>query len=99
MDASGITCAFPETYDELTALEYFSMAASLLPTFGDRALQFFFGLRAPDSLPPGVEIMNPYGRPEIQSLLRQFYGKFFNDTRQRIFLLGINPGRFGGGAT
>jgi hypothetical protein len=75
------------------------MTAPSSSTFADRALEFFFNLQEPDALPPFIEVMNPYGRPEIRSLLRQFYGKFFNDARQRIFLLGINPGRFGGGAT
>ena len=28
-----------------------------------------------------------------------FYRKFYNDTHRRIFIFGINPGRFGGGVT
>ncbi|CAA9244851.1 MAG: hypothetical protein AVDCRST_MAG56-1668 [uncultured Cytophagales bacterium] len=75
------------------------MAATSQPTFAQKVLQFFFSLEEPETLPPGVQIMNPYVRPEIEPLLRQFYEKFFSDTRRRVFILGINPGRFGGGAT
>ena len=75
------------------------MAATSQPTFAQKVLDFFFKLEEPASLPPGVQVMNPYVRPEIKPLLRQFYGKFFSDTHPRVFILGINPGRFGGGAT
>ena len=30
---------------------------------------------------------------------KQFYNRFYNDTNKRIYLIGINPGRFGGGTT
>jgi hypothetical protein len=75
------------------------MAKATQPTFGDEALRFFFGLAEPAMLPAGVSVMNPFVRPEVQPLIHQFYEKFFSDHRKRVFLLGINPGRFGGGAT
>jgi len=68
-------------------------------TFADKVLQFFDSLEAPDGLPSGVEVMNPYRQSRIQPYIRQFYEKFFSDTGKRIFILGINPGRLGGGAT
>ncbi len=75
------------------------MAEATQPTFGEKALRFFFGLAEPATLPAGVSVMNPFVRPEVQPLIRQFYEKFFSDHQKRVFLLGINPGRFGGGAT
>lgn len=31
--------------------------------------------------------------------IKKFFLKFFNDNNKRIFIIGINPGRFGGGLT
>jgi hypothetical protein len=31
--------------------------------------------------------------------IKQFYNKFYNDSRKRIYVFGINPGRFGAGLT
>jgi hypothetical protein len=31
--------------------------------------------------------------------MNQFFKKYFDDTKERIFIIGINPGRFGGGLT
>ncbi len=31
--------------------------------------------------------------------MEAFYQKFFDDRRQRVFIIGINPGRFGAGTT
>lgn len=43
--------------------------------------------------------MNPYQQPEVRQITREFYQKFFGDTSPRVFILGINPGRFGAGVT
>lgn len=50
-------------------------------------------------LPKGVVVMNPY---QDESTFRQcevFYRKFYSDPNKRTLILGINPGRFGGGIT
>jgi hypothetical protein len=74
-------------------------------TFGGRALRFFneLGVRPP-VLPAamaddGVELLNPYREPDVRAVLEVFYRKFYSDNRPRVFVLGINPGRFGGGLT
>jgi hypothetical protein len=36
---------------------------------------------------------------QVQQFNQQFYSKYYNDDNPRIFLIGINPGRFGGGLT
>jgi hypothetical protein len=32
-------------------------------------------------------------------VIKNFYQKFYNDEHTRVYILGINPGRFGGGLT
>jgi len=68
-------------------------------TFGDQVIAFYRNLRAPNLAGLGVDVMNPYREPEAWRCTESFYRKFFPDTRSRVFLIGINPGRFGGGAT
>lgn len=70
-----------------------------MTTFADHAIAYYNALRAPDNLPPGIDVMNPYQQPEVQRIVGEFYTKFYNDTNPRVFVLGINPGRFGAGVT
>lgn len=70
-----------------------------MTTFADKAIAYYNALTAPTNLPPGVGAMNPYQKPEVQPIVQAFYTKFYADTNPRIFLLGINPGRFGAGVT
>jgi hypothetical protein len=41
-------------------------------------------------------MINPFEKEEVRKVVHEFYMKFFNDLNDRIFILGINPGRFGG---
>ena len=52
------------------------------------------------ALPNGIRIMNPF-QEEEQALYisSKFYTKYYNDGCKRHIILGINPGRFGGGLT
>jgi len=69
-------------------------------TFAEKAIAFYTDLQAPaEPLPHSVEIINPYGGLPIQRIVKQFYEKFFSDNKQRVLVLGINPGRFGGAVT
>lgn len=69
-------------------------------TFADRVIAFNKQLDFKGSLPPGIGIMNPFKEnPAGNILMEQFYKKFYNDDRKRHLVLGINPGRFGGGVT
>lgn len=43
--------------------------------------------------------MNPFNQEIVRSTIRIFYKKFLDDTRPRRVLMGINPGRHGGGIT
>ncbi len=68
-------------------------------TFAERAVPYYHTLRAPANLPPGLGVMNPYAQPDVQRIVTEFYINFYSDSRPRVFVLGINPGRFGAGVT
>lgn len=68
-------------------------------TFACHAIAYYNALETPASLPPGVGVMNPYGQPDVRRIVNEFYTKFYSDTNPRVFVLGINPGRFGAGVT
>jgi len=68
-------------------------------TFADKAIAYYNSLAAPTNLPPDIGVMNPYQTPDVQRIVAEFYTKFFSDTAPRVFVLGINPGRFGAGVT
>ena len=68
-------------------------------TFADSILSFYNNLSISSQLPPGVEILNPYRNDKAVDVIRLFYKKFYEDINERTLILGINPGRFGGGIT
>jgi hypothetical protein len=70
----------------------------LIRMFSDNAINYFSSLRPPP-LPGDVEVMNPYVDPDKAHIVKKFYQKFYNDNNSRLFIFGINPGRFGGGLT
>ena len=43
--------------------------------------------------------MHPYRDPRVRGYVESFFRAFYADTAPRIFVFGINPGRFGGGRT
>lgn len=59
----------------------------------------FLGQLQPPPLPGGVTVMNPYRNEVVWELCKTFYRKFYADAKPRTLVLGINPGRFGGGIT
>ena len=68
--------------------------------FADRIISFCKNLEFPGKLPSGISVMNPYNEnPEVFSVIREFYRKYYSDSRSRHLILGINPGRFGAGVT
>ena len=57
------------------------------------------GLRGLPQLPGETEWLLPYHSSESGRVMNLFYYKFYSDLVPRIFLFGINPGRFGAGLT
>jgi hypothetical protein len=71
-----------------------------MTTFAEKIILFCKELDFKGSLPPGISIMNPFrSNPVIINVISQFYRKFYHDNNSRHMILGINPGRFGAGAT
>lgn len=68
-------------------------------TFAEQVLAFNFDLQPDWSLPPGVELLYPYDNPETRQTMQEFYRKYYADQQERVFIFGINPGRFGAGIT
>lgn len=68
-------------------------------TYGQKILSYYEHVQIPQELPEGVEVLYPFDDQEVINILEMFYNKYFNDNGTRTFLIGINPGRFGGGST
>lgn len=65
-------------------------------------LSFLFSLDFPESkLPSKVKTLNPFKEcpPEVEQVIKAFYGKFYGDDKPRSMIIGINPGRHGAGST
>ena len=67
--------------------------------FADDILHFFFDLKLPFKLPKDVEVLDAHQHNDVQQVCTSFYKKYYNDNSKRHVLIGINPGRFGGGVT
>lgn len=67
--------------------------------FATQVLQFFSTLKLSVPLPRGVQVLNPYQDKLVFELCQQFYTQYYSDTNSRSMIIGINPGRFGGGLT
>lgn len=64
-----------------------------------RLLKFLKQLKIEEALPEGVQTLNPFQDKIVLSLCEEFYKKYYNDENIRTLILGINPGRHGGGLT
>jgi len=67
--------------------------------FAKKLIDFYQSLRPPRNLPRDIEILFPQKDPQVIELIKKFFEKYFNDTRPRRLMLGINPGRYGAGIT
>lgn len=65
----------------------------------EAVLQFYQQLKPEFEKGEGIEIMNPFQSDDSWHIASTFYRKFYDDTHERVFIFGINPGRFGGGIT
>lgn len=69
-----------------------------MTTFAQKAYDFYTRLELPP-VPLGIVAMNPYQNTETRKYSKIFLHKYFSDRQKRIFVFGINPGRFGAGLT
>lgn len=66
----------------------------------DKVIAFNQGLHYSGELPAGFQVLNPFlENPETMQVMEAFYRKYYNDTHQRRFIIGINPSRHGAGVT
>jgi len=70
-----------------------------MKTFADNILDFLFHLKLPFKLPNKIEVLDAHKTSSVQAACKSFYEKFYSDHNKRHLLIGINPGRFGGGVT
>jgi hypothetical protein len=66
--------------------------------FSEQVLSFIKNLSLP-GLPENIDVLNPYLDRSTLVLCTKFYTQYYNDSNKRTIILGINPGRFGGGLT
>lgn len=67
--------------------------------FYEKAVKFFLNQTIPKDLSEKVSCLNPYESQETKEIVAHFFKKYYYDDDERIFIVGINPGRFGGGIT
>lgn len=60
---------------------------------------FLLSLQLPLVQPEGIEVLYPFSERKTANAVKEFYHKFYNDRFNRSLIIGINPGRFGGGVT
>ncbi|MDT3695651.1 MAG: SMUG2 DNA glycosylase family protein [Ignavibacterium sp.] len=71
-----------------------------LQTFAEKAIAFNQDLKYSGKLPDDFQVLNPFlDNPETMQVMQKFYYKFYNDNKQRKFIIGINPSRHGAGIT
>ncbi len=69
-------------------------------TFAEKVIDFNRTLHYSGKLPDDFQVLNPYmDNPETLVVMQQFYHKYYNDSNQRKFIIGINPSRHGAGVT
>lgn len=70
-----------------------------LTTFSSRVMAFYESLRLYVRLPAGIDTLLPLENETAMKTCREFYDRYFSDQHPRMYILGINPGRFGAGMT
>jgi hypothetical protein len=59
----------------------------------EKLIHFYQSLRPPRNLPKDIGILFPQKDPQVIELIKKFFEKYFNDTKPRHLMLGINPGQ------
>jgi hypothetical protein len=65
----------------------------------EKITDFLFNLEFPLQLAKGVGVLDVHRDEAVRKACTAFYQKFYHDDDERYLLIGINPGRFGGGIT
>lgn len=71
-----------------------------MKSLGEKIVKFNKNLKYSAPLPGGFDVLNPFfDNPETLVVMTEFYKKFYNDHKERKFIIGINPSRHGAGVT
>ena len=73
-----------------------------MTSLADRLLEHVLSFSLPEDLPDGIGVLDPFNGPnaeEVRRIVTLFHRKYYSDERQRVGMLGINPGRLGAGST
>ncbi|CAA7388177.1 SMUG2 DNA glycosylase family protein [Chryseobacterium fistulae] len=71
-----------------------------MKNFAEQIVEFNVNLTYDGDLPDEFQVLNPYlDNPETIMVMQKFYHKYYNDSNQRKFIIGINPSRHGAGVT
>jgi len=71
-----------------------------MPQFDQHIRDFYRSLELPiRELPGEVGLLDPFRSEEVVELFESFTRKYYTGSQNRIFLIGINPGRLGAGVT
>lgn len=65
----------------------------------DDILKFYSNISIPAVEQFDIKTLTPFKEKKPFFLMEQFYKKYYGDSNKRMMLVGINPGRFGGGIT
>lgn len=65
----------------------------------EQIISFLATLKIATPIPKGVHVLNPYQDAAGMDLCKLFYKKYYSDSFSRRMIIGINPGRLGGGLT
>jgi len=68
-------------------------------SFAEKVITFYTQMDRDWKLPKGFDLIDPFSSDETVSIFSAFYRKYFDDQKERHFMLGINPGRHGAGVT
>ncbi len=67
--------------------------------FSTEVIRFLNRLHPEFNIPGNITVLNPYSSSDVRNIVRKFYTRYYRSRKQRIFIFGINPGRFGAGIT
>ena len=68
-------------------------------SFAKQILDFYFSLPKDTAIPNGVSTIYPFDNAETKRVMQTFFDKYYDDSKPRTYLIGINPGRLGSGIT
>jgi len=67
--------------------------------FAINMIQFYSGLSLKLKRSKDVQVLNPFTETEVMKACDWYHNKYCKNDGKRVFLFGINPGRFGAGVT